>query len=153
MSKFTKKDLKSGHVIETRNGKFFMFFDVGNAFTQQPVFIGLSETTNYMSYNRFTSDLSDYNSNEYDIVRVYEVGNLSNSGKTFRDTLQHIFSCIPPNTTKFNTNIPVYDTDSELNIVYKRTPPKELTISEISELLGYEVKIVKEHGKVEEEEV
>lgn len=64
----------------------------------------------------WTDDLRDKYTDKYDIMKIY------------RST-----DSIPTDRSKWN----------DLPVVYERTEVKEMTIEEISEALGYEVKVVK----------
>jgi hypothetical protein len=102
-----KNDLRTGMVVETRNGnRYLCFIESGT----------LNRFEGYLKLSGFDNDLNfkDY-PNDFDIVKVYE----------------------PP---LYNLK-EVFD-EPELAI-WERKEPKELTVAEIEELLGYPIKVVK----------
>lgn len=126
------KELKTGHIIKTRNGRFYMLFKGDNVFGLADAFIGLSDDTNYLLLADFALNLKRKNDDEYewDIVKVYKPD--FSGFHTRRDKLR----CLAHTVLNWPNDL--------MDNVYKEST-KKLTVSEISKLLGYPVEIVEEH--------
>ena len=124
----TKADLKSGMIVEFRNGKQDMV--MLNPDCKGREFIGLNESGGgYMPLCEYDEDLTKINGNTaWDIVKVYSVG----------EKISSIFS------------------NEEYALRYKKLiwerkeKPVEMTIAEIEEKLGIKnLKIIKENNNAE----
>lgn len=132
--KFTKKDLRSGYVVEFRNGVHRLVARSG-MFTQILINANTGEWNDLQSGWRDDLTVNDdycrkmcgsecpepkYHPKDYDIVRVW---GLIKSTAAYHQTL----------TTKI----------SGRDLLWEREPEaKKLTVDEISELLGYKVEVV-----------
>lgn len=125
-------ELRTGHIIKTRNGRFYMLFKGDNVFGLADAFIGLSDNADCLFLDDFMSSFKSKDDNDYewDIVAVYEPD--FSSCHTYRSMLK----CLAHTVLKWP--------DDHINNVYKEST-KELTVSQVSKLLGYPVKIVREH--------
>lgn len=123
-------ELRTGHIIKTRGGRFYMLFGGKNIFGLYDVFIGLSEDTECLFLDEFDSDFQNKNGNpEWDIVAVYKPD--FSGCHTYRNMLRRLAHTV--------LNWP----NGLIDNVYKE-PTKKLTVSEISKLLGYKVEIIEE---------
>ena len=112
-----KSDLIAGkHVVETRNGEKYLILDSEEGKFMYEVHDG------FMDLERYHEELTRMTGNkEYDIMKIYE---LKKPGNEY---------CIDKHCEEY------------LDLVWERTEPKEMTMAELEEELGYKVKIVKEH--------
>ena len=117
VTKMTKSDLIAGkHVVETRNGDKYLIFDSEEGKFMYQVDGG------FMDLEGYDEDMLKINKhNNYDIMKVFEVETACNS-------------------TGFNR-----EDNGYLALIWEREEPKEMTMAELEEKLGYKVKIVKEH--------
>lgn len=128
-------ELRTGHIIKTRNGGFYMLFKGSNVFYLYDTFVGLSDNTDCLFLDDFNIDFKNKNDkSEWDIVAVYEP-DFSHCG-TYRGMLQ----CLAHTVLYW----PAYN----MNNIYEE-PTKKLTVSQVAKLLGYNVEIVKENKKGE----
>lgn len=122
MSYYQKKikslnDIKSGYVCKTRDGELYMCLR-----SNQEKFDKILANQEEIIYGNCYDELDYHDELDYrsydskDITEVY--GLVSNHYNPYR-----------------------ISTDGRL-LLYKRADPKELTVEQISELLGYEVKVV-----------
>ena len=112
----TKKDLKSGMLVEVRNGdKYTVIFGAHASIEDDDILA--NHDSGFMRLNSYYDDLTCDSSREYDIIKVFESFGLGG-----------IYKCM----------------DSHLKLLWEREPVRELTIAEIEKLLGFPVKIVKE---------
>lgn len=131
-------ELETGHIIETRDGKFYMLFENNNVFGLYDVFIGLCDNTDCLFLDEFAQDFKNRNNTEWDIVAVYKPN--FNECHTYRSMLRCLAQLIENWPSKKEAKDIAY---ANIVTVYKE-PVKKLTVSEISELLGYKVEIVEE---------
>lgn len=114
---FTKSDLKTGHVVEYRDGQRRMV--IGN---------GLLDGLGYLKQRNFKGCFNDdltsssVNCNFMDICKVYEVS------PDFCEGLDKL----------------LFNTDNLILIWERKEPPKKMTISEIEAALGHRVEVVAE---------
>lgn len=112
-----KSDLIAGkHVVETRDGRRFLIFDSKE---EKIMFETNGEFMLLESYDEYLMMIDG--AREFDIMKIYEVKKPAN---------------------KFSMN---KYCEQCLNLIWERTEPKEMTMAELEEKLGYKVKIVKEH--------
>ena len=114
-----KSDLKSGAIVELRNGdKYMLFLDVENSYTKN-MLVSLKDG-GYLDFDDYNDDLKDCSNAKYDIVKICQNDYIGNN---FRD---HVIN----------------DTD---NWTWVREEEVVMTISEIEKKLGIEnLKIKKE---------
>jgi len=110
----TKNDLTNGMVVVTLNRIKYLVCKTDKIFR----FIGLERA---IDSSCFSDDLLHHATGDYDIMEVYELSN------KYTHPLSIILN---------------YVEDSCL-CIWKRKETKEMTVAEISEALGYEVKVVK----------
>ena len=117
--KFTKSDLRTGDVIVCRNGFKYIVMIGCDIKTKEPKrFVGIGDTHEWARFNEYNGDLTSIGGfTNLDIVKV------------LRPKRAHIrpWEC----------------KEDEMQVVYERSKVKELTVAEISKLLGYDVKVVK----------
>ena len=115
------KDLKTGWRVRTRNGDMYVVLkdcETRNYGHQDVMFINLN-TNDFIIGSNFDSNSLVYCNFEYDIMEVYE-------------TVVNGF---------------VFDKTRLGELVWERTEePKDMTLSEIEEALGYPVRIVGENN-------
>lgn len=70
----TKDKLKTGMVVECRNGYRYVFFD--NDFIRE---------CGHESFSNYTKDLNNTNDKDWDIVRIFEVHNPIHLEDIFKD--------------------------------------------------------------------
>lgn len=117
VTEMTKSDLIAGkHVVETREGRRFLIFDSKE---EKFMFETNGEFMLLESYDEYLMMIDG--AREFDIMKIYEVKKPAN---------------------KFSMN---KYCEQCLNLIWERTEPKEMTMAELEEELGYKVKIVKEH--------
>lgn len=113
---FTKDDLKTGMLVKTRNGEVFKVFPDYETDRYGKTGILTDETGSFIYLPCYDSDLTTIEyGNEYDIVAVYKPS-----------LVTHALS--------FNIK--------NHFLVWRRKEVKEMTMEQLNELLGYEVKIV-----------
>lgn len=112
-----KSDLIAGkHVVEIRNGDKYLIFDSKEGKFMYGIHHRLMDLEGY------DEDLTRNSADKkYDITKVYEL------------------KC-PASQYSIKERCEEY-----LTLVWERTEPKEMTMAELEEKLGYKVKIVKEH--------
>ena len=112
-----KSDLIAGrHVVEIRNGDKYLIFDSEDGKFMYQVDGG------FMNLEGYDEDMLKINKNKsYDIMKVFEVKTICNCGGLNRKDNRY------------------------LTLIWEREEPKEMTMAELEEKLGYKVKIVKEH--------
>lgn len=111
--KFTKDDLKTGMRVELRNGQqFLVLLDYETTSYGKGAFV---RDNGFMSIRTYDDNLIMRNDRDkqYDVMKVFKPS--SDSSVLY---FEHAV------------------------LVWERTEPKELTLSEVSKLLGYDVKIV-----------
>ena len=117
--KFTKGDLRTGDVVVCRNGFKYMVMTGCDIKTKEPKrFVGIGDTHEWGRFREYNEDLTSIEGfKQLDIVRV------------LRPKQAHIrpWEC----------------KKDEMQVIYERSEVKELTVAEISKLLGYDVKVVK----------
>lgn len=130
-TKFTRDDLRVGYVIEMRNGEFGMIFPAG----KKETLIAIFQDRRWEYLSHWSNDLRSrdgfaigYPSQrqfeqaaEKDIVAVYGLINTT---------------CLYGGVGDLsNANRPV---------LWRRVRPKKMTLSEISDALGYPVEVIEE---------
>ena len=70
MDKFTKADLKDGMIMETRDGRYYMYFKKFNRGIRYEGYISIDDYTNNLSYSSSAPS-------SYDIVAVYSPESLT----------------------------------------------------------------------------
>lgn len=121
MDKFTMNDIKNGMLVKFRNGKIAIALRNLYNGTDRFVTVGdgcESVSTNFSNYDKENLVYSE--SRDYDIMEVRSPSvypNLSDVSNEFSE--QKYYS-----------------------IAWKREEPKELTVAQLEEILGYKVKIV-----------
>lgn len=117
VTEMTKSDLIAGkHVVETRDGDKYLIFD-----SEECKFMYRVDGE-FLDLERYREDLTRMSGDKsYDIMKVYEL-------------------VCPANQNSIKAYCERY-----LLLVWERTEPKEMTMAELEEKLGYKVKIVKEH--------
>jgi hypothetical protein len=127
--KFTKADLKPGYVVELRNEEFRIIMEVG----RQGAYIATDgkHKWNYTSawnddFNKIFNERDRSSNRDEDIVRIYGFVKTPE----FYSYVGDISSAFRP-------------------LLWQRSEPKKMTVSEISKALGYEVEIVAETSKGE----
>lgn len=124
MNNFTRKDIKPRYVVELRDGSLHIAVPVGNEHLL--ILVG-NEGWDYLNSWDIDLKIGNGNPSSLDIVAVYGyVQGISNYYRAGR-----------------------IDTTAR-NILWRRVEPKKMTVSEISDILGYPVEIVaeKEAGNV-----
>ena len=120
-SMFGKSDMKTGMFVQTRNKEKWMVMRdsiYGNILVSMEK-DKFARSDSYVSIDSYNEDLTCKGNENWDIMLV---------------TAPSIYP-------------DVFDAKSEIThamVVYKREEPKELTVKQIEELLGYAVKVVKE---------
>ena len=117
-----KSDLKTGMRVETRRGGLYLVLkDVDTKYFGHQDIGFVSENT-FMNGDEYKEDLTEnyYHNGDFDIIRVYGISNIQESG-------------LNGNTLNLDVK----------HLIWEREEVKELTVEEVSEKLGYEVKIVK----------
>lgn len=118
MEKFTLNDLKTGHVVKFRNGKYGLVLrDTG---CKDGKDIIVYEDNNAKELERYNDDMTSRYSwlNEFSIMEVY-------APYCYPDIHSLGSDC-------------TYD-----NLVWKREEKRKMTVAEICEALGYDVEVVK----------
>lgn len=133
---FTIKDLKTGHIIEMRDGDIYVFFKGKSvcSLTSDALFpLGSTDTWSSIEEGRnsFKCDITS----TMDIIKVYEVKYDGSIVGAYRD-LVNILSCDNWQELK-------HKLQHKTKIVWEEGV-KKLTVAEVSKLLGYKVEIVEE---------
>ena len=117
VTEMKKSDLIAGkHVVETRNGDKYLIFD-----SEEGKFM-YQVDGQFMVLEGYDEDMLKINKRKiYDIMKVFEVKTTCNSFGLKRKDNRY------------------------LTLIWEREEPKEMTMAELEEKLGYKVKIVKEH--------
>lgn len=122
-SRLTKSDLKSGHVVETKEGQVFIVmideFDMGGDY----IFNQYAEC--HMPLDEYSEDLQmiDRHYDCLDICKVYQ--------PLYNHSIRNIKKEIKGE----------YDRE-DFRLVWERQKPKKMTLAEIEEVLGYPVEVV-----------
>lgn len=123
-----KSDLRANDIVRTVNGRYYMCM-TGGIYSETShggmAFVRLFNHVNgWLDSSEYNDDLTSNYDSEWDIQTVYR----------------------PDRVVAFPTSEKLFETDLYYKKVFNRKDEtvKEMTVSEISELLGYEVKIVKE---------
>lgn len=138
---FTLDNLKTGHIIQFRNGDYHIVLKGDNIFNSNPVTLPLEKSSGWTALCGIQKDLHSIINKNFDIIKVYDI----DSSKIFYTipekfrTMKEILFC------ETKESLEALLKDKCCKILYEEIPAKELTVSEISELLGYPVKIVREH--------
>lgn len=112
---FTKKDIRSGDVVELRRGdRYVVLLDDSRANPFRG--IGISDRRGWADFCIWNDDMTHPDYSRLDVVKV------------LRTKSPHI--------------APWNATDDEMDVVFDRTEITELTVAEVSELLGFKVKII-----------
>ena len=112
MKQFTKDDLKAGMLVESRDGELMLAMP-----SKEGLFFVASHIQHTLTY--YDDNLLDVDGDtDLDIVKVYDIA--SDVGYTLEDLLV---------------------ADNRV-LLWEREEVKELTVDEISKLLGYKVKVV-----------
>lgn len=114
-----KSDLKTGMVVQTRTGDNFLV--MSNPDCEDRDLICFSGS--YMSLKDYTDTL-EYPNSDYDIVKVFTIGR----------SISYILS--EKDLLKFE-------------LIWERDEPKEMTVGEIEEELGFKIKIVGDRNENE----
>ena len=131
---FTKKDLRSGYVVEFRNGARRLVTRAGN-------FLPILVNPDTRDWNHLNSCWAD------DLTcKVALFGELCHceclnpAKKPAQYDIMKVWGLIHGNENYIN----VFTTDDLVNrdLLWERKEPKKLTVDEVSKLLGYEVEIV-----------
>lgn len=114
-----KSDLKTGMVLETRNGEKYLVMLNPDCKDMELINFkgGYMPLYYYNNELIFTEKPAEKPAREFDVVKVYS------AGWTIRDLLsdkEHM----------------------KFKLIWERNEPKEMTISEIEKELGYKIKIV-----------
>lgn len=117
----TKDELQNGDIVQLRNGSFYIYMD-GNIDS----FVGLSSDCERMSVDQYADNLSIDQFHDFDVMHVYRhEGCLM--GSFLRGIVRDPASCT-----------------ILCDHIFERKPdPKKMTVSEISEALGYDIEIIK----------
>lgn len=115
-----KADLNNGDIVLTRNGdKYIVLKNARTAFDTNDIIVNL-KTGGYLKLNNYNDDLKDKDRDKkFDIMKVCSHSYVGDNIK------EHII-------------------DKEDYWTWEREEPKEMTVDEISEKLGYKVKVVGE---------
>lgn len=112
---FTMNDLRSGDVVELRSGRrYVIFVDYQHHIPIRG--IGCIEDTGWMDFRNYEDGMTNPNYSDLDIMKV------------LRAKAPHV--------------APWSASDDKLDVVFDRNGVKELTVAEISKLLGYTVKVI-----------
>lgn len=114
---FTKSDLKTGMIIETRKGdKLLVLLDCSYGYKKMSLSSDIIVDGHTEKWNRlgdYDDSLKSYTDSKLDIMKVYQV-NHPYSVHTFDDLI----------------------------LIWERQEPQEMTVEEIEKELGYQIKIV-----------
>lgn len=112
---FTFDDLRSGDVVEFRDHERYVIFidDTREVLIRG---IGCREGSTWADFRNWNDDMTHPTFRDLDIMKVLR-------------------------TTKLHS-APWGASDSMMDVVFDREAPKELTVAEISQLLGYKVKVI-----------
>lgn len=131
--KFTIKDLKTGHIVQMRDGDTYVFFkDESVCSLESNVLCPLGSATSFSSIEKDRDTFKCSVSETWDIVKVYEVRR-TGTVETYR-RLVDILSCSGKHELKRKLEL-------ETDVVWEEEA-KKLTVAEVSRLLGYTVEIV-----------
>lgn len=113
----TKADLKPGYLVVRRDGERCIVMPTVDDLVLARDYDPISKCNHYYRISEYTDDLRDEdNDTEFDAMEVYGVSRYDSQ----------VFN---------NTTV-------DRDLLWKREEPKELTVDEISKLLGYQVKVV-----------
>lgn len=117
LASFTLSDFRSGDLVKTRHGLWYMYFDGGDmaGFCKHCI-----DTNTDYYYDDLTTDIGD---DRFDIMKVYRPHHMS------ADIM-----------ASFNNVESILD---RCDLVFERKEPKKMTVAEVCAALGYEVEIVK----------
>lgn len=79
----------------------------------------ISTNGNYEPLKKYNNDLTHISNDEFDITKVFKI--------------QSTYMCLPTNLSSINNNA----------IIWQKKEPKEMTIAQIEEALGYTIKVIK----------
>ena len=115
----TKQDLRTGMVVECKNGNVYQVFKdtAGSVIGATDIFVGVHHD-GWLNFSAIDNNLIVNDNDGLTIMKVYNCNAIWHLTKPY----------------KYKT----------WNCVWEREEPKELTVAEIEKLLGYPVKIVKE---------
>ena len=122
---FRKSNLKSGHLIRTRDE--FLYIFMKNEFGGEDYMLN-QKTKGHMELTDYNEDLTFSRNSELDIIEVYEP----------LDT--YALKLVAERALDTSNEIE----DKYFKLVYKREEPKEMTLKEIEKQLGYKIKLAKE---------
>lgn len=112
--RFTKDMLKTGMIVELRNGKTgIVLLDTANG--------DIISSTCYMPFDSIYDDLTNVNDNDYDIIKIYQ----PQTNKSF----------LPEGKIDLN--------NKNVKLIWQRQQPKKMTLKEIEKELGYPIEIIK----------
>lgn len=116
-----KSDLRTGHIVTTRNGSEYVVYQGVEirGTIEGKVLVGKKENKSWEPLDNYKEDLTHCFISDFDIVKVEEAYSVF--------VLQDID----------------YMRDNRKTIWKREKEPKEMTVAEIENLLGYPVKIVK----------
>lgn len=136
---FTLDDLRTGHIVKFRNGNFYFIIKGNSVFDSNLIGLPLAGGPTWTCFGGTRKDFCSDIDNNFNIVEVYSIENHMAGSTTLEkfSTMKEILFC------KTETELEELLKD-KCAILY-RPPAKELTVSEISKLLGYTVKVVEEH--------
>lgn len=123
---FTKNDLKTGHIVKTRNGEIWVVLR-NNVCSKKDVLVRLTSGTtdmrNYILFMHITNDLkyADPDYNGYDIMEVR-------------------CPSVYPDLRKPDREFKQWGSP----VVFERKEVEKLTVKQVCERLGYAIEIVKE---------
>lgn len=133
---FTLDDLRTGHIVEFRNGDFYFVIKGDSIFDSSLVGFALAGKSSWTAFGGTQKDFHSNIDNSLDIINVYSIENIEahyTSIERFGIMKEILFCKTKAGLEKILKNKCV--------ILYQ-SPAKKLTVSEISELLGYRVEIV-----------
>lgn len=113
---FTKKDLRTGDIVITRNGWKYMIMLNGSDGRKKWDYLCNMKRDSKEDFDRYCDNMKHKYNNDWDIMEVYRPG-------CFNRPWEYDIDCATP--------------------IYTREEVKEMTVEEISKALGYEVKVIK----------
>lgn len=116
----TKSQLKTGHIVVTREGKEYMVFRDFHCQSKKPIDCIVSHAGMWSDLGCFNEDLTCMvNIQDLDIMKVKAI---YHPHLTFKNDLSE---------TCYKT-------------IWERPAPKKMTVSEIEDILGYKIEIIAE---------
>lgn len=127
---FTLSDLKTGDIVRTKCGGFFIYIDENTTLSKEPIIFSL-DCTVLVNMDTYDASLNNTEAETLSISAVYRM-----KGNTFRqlETLRFL--------------VGLYNTERIAKIIKDRCTVlydgeiKKLTVAEVSDALGYTVEIV-----------